>query len=514
MSAKPGKRGAVSQKIVGPIVAERLHPHTLKFVPIGDENIVIDTRPEELVTWQRLDIMAKYIYARHRDLQLDCDWAFRLYDKHLLAFNQYREGKGDEKNGLDEFVHTFHGILDSIRARGFDEELSLIPLGRGKVIIDGSHRVAACLLYDHKVTGLQVDVGAREYDYRFFKERGLASNWRDAMALEYSRLKPDMRVVLQYPSAMGRSNDVVQMLQASGSIAFEKEIILESRGQLNLVRTVYRGSDWLGDARNGYAGARKKADACFSRNGPLRAYFYEPKDHSALPKLKHRLRDLYRIGNHSIHISDTSSETIRMAQSFLNTNSIHFLNNAIPAQYTWFNHLFTRYRERIQENGRSQEMFCIDGSAVLAAYGIREARDIDFLVGGEGEPVDLEPGIGCHNNEASHYNHSLDEIIFDPENHFYFEGVKFASLRRVMQMKENRGEDKDLADQTLIKQSVPSLGFSSRILPLNVRVPNYTKLYWRMRIREALPSPVLRILRSGKRILVALIGSARGLKGG
>jgi len=39
-----------------------------------------------------------------------------------------------------------------------------------------------------------------------------------------------------------------------------------------------------------------------------------------------------------------------------------------------------------------------------------------------------------------------DEIIYNPPNHFYYRGIKFASLEMVKQMKSKRGEEKDISD--------------------------------------------------------------------
>ena len=43
-----------------------------------------------------------------------------------------------------------------------------------------------------------------------------------------------------------------------------------------------------------------------------------------------------------------------------------------------------------------------------------------------------------------------DNLLYDPNNYFYFNGHKFLSLRNIKEMKENRNEEKDTKDNNLI----------------------------------------------------------------
>jgi hypothetical protein len=44
----------------------------------------------------------------------------------------------------------------------------------------------------------------------------------------------------------------------------------------------------------------------------------------------------------------------------------------------------------------------------------------------------------------------LDNILFNPDNYFYFQGVKFLSINLLKKMKTNRNETKDVKDIKLI----------------------------------------------------------------
>jgi hypothetical protein len=134
-----------------------------------------------------------------------------------------------------------------------------------------------------------------------------------------------------------------------------------------------------------------------------------------------------------------------------NKNSIHHLNQSRPIVYEKFNRLRERYKSGILDNGLNPEHFCITGSAVLSAYGLREGADLDYLHHGSVVFNDPENLINSHNRYGvGLYDLPYDEIIFNPENHFYSGRLKFASLDIVKRLKIRRKENKDVTDVALI----------------------------------------------------------------
>lgn len=193
-------------------------------------------------------------------------------------------------------------------------------------------------------------------------------------------------------------------------------------------------------------------EPCFQNDGPVRIFVFEADNLSATKAAKERIRARYNIANHSVHINDTHEETVRLAGVLLNENSIHFLNHAEPRNFERFVRHFERYRNWLREQNHDPELFCIDGSAVLAAYGIREVQDLDVLHYGEVDFSAVLPEVNSHNEDAHHHVVSRDEIIFNPEHHFYLRGVKFASLQIIRALKARRDEPKDRVDVAGIDQ--------------------------------------------------------------
>jgi len=432
-----------------------INSHHAAFLPLDKPVIMEEVPADRLVTWMRFDLMAKYIYARHREAGISSRWAYDLYGSHEKAFNNYDEKDGSGKKGVQDFVDSFHRTLDSIKRHGFKSDETAVPVSTRNNLIDGAHRVAACLCYDRPVTLLRFNFEGWYYPYDFFRQRGLAEGYLDAMAYEYCKLKPNTHLVLLFPSAVGHDDDVRKILLTSSSIVYEKPVRLAGNGPLLLMTQVYKGENWLGDTRNQYAGAQQKASLCFKGDAPMRVFVIETDSPEKLKAIKDRIRDIYRISNHSVHINDTHEETLRVGQVLLNNNSIHFLNHARLQSFATFQKNYGLYRSLLDQPGVNKDNICLTASSVLALYGVRDARDIDYLHFKEALPA-AQGIVNSHNKEIKHYPIHRDEIIFNPENHFYFDGVKIASIDIIRRMKEQRGEAKDKKDLELIRAAIQS----------------------------------------------------------
>ena len=102
--------------------------------------------------------------------------------------------------------------------------------------------------------------------------------------------------------------------------------------------------------------------------------------------------------------------------------------------------------------------YCITGSSVLSVLGLREGKDLDYLH--RGPRIDGHPDIDSHNEYSKgRYTKTVDDIIYNPENHFYFNGLKYASLEVVKDLKEKRGEEKDEKDLELIEDFICNAQF-------------------------------------------------------
>ena len=125
--------------------------------------------PRELVNGYRFDVMAKYIYAQHREWNVESSWAYDLYSEHLHVMNNYHEDI-PKKNCIKDFIIAFDATLDSIKQKGFVGAQSCVAINKGKINCNGNHRIAACLLYDKDVVcRYHPGNGLRAASSEFFK---------------------------------------------------------------------------------------------------------------------------------------------------------------------------------------------------------------------------------------------------------------------------------------------------------------------------------------------------------
>ena len=166
--------------------------------------------------------------------------------------------------------------------------------------------------------------------------------------------------------------------------------------------------------------------------------------------MKNKCREIFNIGKNSLHISDYSNDTFRIASAILNDNSIHYLNHSVDIMSANLKEYLFKYYTAIKQN---TEDYCVTSSAVLDIYGIRESKDLDYLHYHDNELNIIK--ISPHKDKwLSYYGIHKQDIIYNPENYFYYNGIKFATLKCIKNMKLNRNESKDINDLELINKMI------------------------------------------------------------
>lgn len=487
-------REAPKEWISRPSVEKAINPHLTSLLHFDECHETTRAQARELLTPARLDVMAKYIYAVHRKSGSDSSWGAHVYREHLRVWNEFVEGDTSGKTSFDAYRRSFDDLLAGMARLGFDPNLGLIPVGSEGTIIDGAHRLAAALAYDCSVDIVKFGFLPPRYDYAYFRERGLAGEILDDMALQYCALDSRVRVAVVFPVAKGKDEQVSRILEESRSVVYTKLVSFSKSGRMNLIRLLYRNEPWVGDGVKLTSGLMHHVESRFIGVEPVRFVFMVGEDDLSNRDAKERVRGLFNLGNDPIHISDTYDQTMSIAESILNANSIHFLNNAKAASFKSFSSLLMSFQDWLDDADLERCRFCVDGSAVLAAYGLRDANDLDYLYLGEQEPTSPDPLIACHNSESAHYRVGLDELILNPRNHFYFYGLKFVALHRIKEMKVHRAEPKDVGDVYRIDTMQESVGLFGQLLKWYYTFPERwaTLRFQSLRaIKKMIPRPLL-----------------------
>ncbi|ASN05989.1 hypothetical protein [Virgibacillus necropolis] len=396
----------------------------------------LEFEPLTLIDHRRFDIMAKYIYGKFHENKFNSSWGYRLYEDHIWVFNKYDEDDDSGKKGIASFVNSFNRTLKSVKENGFDGTLSLLPINKDNVPIDGAHRLTAALLYNKKVKTIRLNASGVNYNHEFFKQKGLRTKWADAIAYEYCKLKKDTYVVLLFPKSLEKKQDVREVLSKHGSIYYEKDIKIVKEGPKNLMMQLYN---------NDYQDLSNVLSSFTNGVGTISVFVFETKNFEKLSRIHEELTRLYSNPVNSFYINETHNDTIRLTQMFLNENSIHFLNNAILGSFEKLRRNTNKYKQLLNDKTIDNECFCVISDSVLAAYGIRESLNLDFIHYGHNllEECSDSDCLRSYNNELLTFKKSVDDIIFNPENHFYYEGIKFATLKTVKNIKKKQRTFKD-----------------------------------------------------------------------
>jgi len=227
--------------------------------------------------------------------------------------------------------------------------------------------------------------------------------------------------------------EVKNIIQEYANIFYESTEELNSTGQLGLMKEIYFVEGWANEA-----GIKRKSDQCFRGEQQVTFLLIDAKDLETVKEMKAKIRSLFNVGNHSVHICDYHEDTIRIAKTVFNDNSIHFLNNRKNVSFP--NHT------KLMANMEPNDNQVITSSAVLSLYGLRDCRDLDLIY------YDKEPADSHNKFLKNHYQLSLDDIVNDPRCYLHYQGFKYASLDVIKKMKQIRGEVKDAQDLKLIGQ--------------------------------------------------------------
>src|SRR5699024_207101 len=229
---------------------------------------------------------------------------------------------------------------------------------------------------------------------------------------------------------------------------YRKDITLNRLRAHNILSEVYAGEPWLGTIKNNFSGVSKKLESCFDNFGPVRIIAFQSESLESVLKIKKDIRNLFNIDKHSVHITDTHEEAVKMARLIFNANGIHFLNKAQPNNFSSKYKKITTFKAFLNKHNSTPQNNILDGSMVLSVYGIREAADIDYL--SDDNIISNDKNISHHDSELQFYNNTKNALIFNPENYFYFKDIKFVSFDQTKKMKNTRAkknkENKDIND--------------------------------------------------------------------
>lgn len=341
----------------------RLDPYFKDYNKIDEssQHEIFYMEAQDLINKKRIDIIVKYYYIKARESGENMEFAQELYKKHIEAFSDgtFTEEGNKDKNSIERYIETFDKIIDSFKEKGFDEEVSLIPVGRDREILDGSHRVACAIYFNSKVKVIQFKGLGVDYGFGFFRQRVLDEFYLDFIAKEYVNLKKDVYAIFAWPR-VGKDENIEaieDVLNSDGcDIIYKKKLKFDREGLWNLVFNTYKEEHWIGYKGNGFKRGRWKLDSCYDEDGDLIVYILECDSLACLTSKKESLREYFGLGKASIHSADTHEEVVEVLDFLLDEDYDKLLYENFlkekEKKYDFKNHLKrkARYGYRITIN--------------------------------------------------------------------------------------------------------------------------------------------------------------------
>jgi hypothetical protein len=436
-----------------------IEPHFEKDI-VKDTYEVIKINANKLLTHKRFDLAFKLLYLEM--MNKNVKFAKEIYKEHIRAFSlgKFTEPGNENKNSVDRFIEEFHKTFEDIRTNGFDSSKTVIPLSKNGSIANGVHRVASALYLGKDIDCVEIESANHIYDYKFFYSRNVSVEMLDIAATKYIEYAKDIYVAFLWPTAKG--NDAAAE-SAIPNIVYRKEITLTTNGAHNLLSQIYYGEKWLGSIENDFKGSKGKLVECFKNFDPLRVIAFQANSLDEVIKIKDDVRAIFNVGKHSIHITDTKEEAIRVAKVAFNENSIHFLNHAKPNKYISTHKKIKKFKVFLEKNQLNSKDIVLDSGIVLSAYGLREASDIDYFLDDNKKLKYKDEEFEYHDDQLEYHDEEKLELIYNPKNYFYFKDLKFLAFKQLSRMKKNRNEEKDRNDYKMMEALMENNGFKKFI---------------------------------------------------
>lgn len=404
--------------------------------------------PIYLFTSNRLDLAFKLLYLD--SLNSEAKFFRDIYSEHIRAFSlgDYSEPGNGAKDSLKLFKSAFEQTFDDIRRNGFSESKSLVPLSKDGSIVNGAHRVASAIFLDVKVSCINIDIPPYQYDFDFFYKRNVRIYMLEAAVTKFVETSSNVYIAFIWPAATGEDEKIDGIIN---NVVYRKNIMLKSNGAHNLLSQLYKGEAWLGTAENNYKGCEPKLLECFKNEGPVRVIAFQAPSIQEVLEIKEKIRSIFNVGKHAIHITDTKEEAVQSAHLVFNENSVHFLNNGNPNKYLELHFLIDKFKKFLIDNSFHYNNTVLDSGMVMALYGLRRASDIDYFCADESDTMLGVEGIDEHSDELEFHKESKLELIYDPRFYFIFNQVKFISFDQLYRMKGNRMSIKDINDRAIME---------------------------------------------------------------
>ncbi len=467
------------------------------FYSVPENARIFKTSPRNFFSANRLDIIARYILIRQMELGWGIGWALEHYRDFLFASNpNFIDGDG-QKSSLTDYMSNFINLIQAAQNNNFDFGRVVIPFV-DDTIVDGAHRFSIALYYNLPVYFVEVEGPSQKMNWHGLRELGIRTAATEQLLQEYLHLNDNTYCAVFFGQPEKKLQKAREVILDTCDLIYEKTLLLSEVGCQNLMVLLYGHEPWWKNNK-----ATEFVELRLPKSCKATVIFFSPKNKQGSRPIKELVRSHFP-AEHCVHANDTHQETKWLADIFLSTGGIKYLNNAPLIKTKRFNDLFNAYVNALEIRSDKDE-FAIDSGAVLAAHGIRDCNDLDYISARKqiieiDQNLDLD--IANHNDEYSEKLNFLDMLIANPDFHFRWKGTKFLSLDTILFLKINRGAPKDIKDAQKIIALRPRLTWQEMIDTFKLKVitwkqntlPIHISIFLK-KLREILPNRLYLLLR-------------------
>jgi hypothetical protein len=420
-----------------------------------------------LINENRIDLIIGLEYVDFYENKYNTEFFINLYIEHKRAFNNLSEGNWSKtwdsdtgKKGKSDFLNCFNNLIDDIKV----SKTNKIPIpiyydNDNYWIKDGFHRASILFYYDFLINKdiilkpMPVNTWYYPTNIYFFKNKNYELKYCNYTMYNFLKnYHKDFHCIILFPNDKSLPKNLLNEIEKN--IIYDIDIPMnnfKNNFKNNFIQLLYYYEGWC---KNG--GYKGKANPCFNNSTNLKVYFIEKQKLNILVDLKKKIRGFYNKGKHSIHIPDTQEECNSLLD-LLNYNTLSFMDKtpSLYINFPNFNKLFEKLKQFCKENNIDTKKICITSSSVLSVYGIRDCGDMDLFIDKKYVDIFKKTPFDNHNKYTidKHYSKHFEDIIYNPDNHFYFQGIKFCNLSIILDYKKYRVKNKLYGQKSIEKDN-------------------------------------------------------------
>lgn len=389
----------MTRLIAGKELKERILASIVRDYSIADDvTYQIQTvKASDLIVPERAYFLAKFLYIHYHVNNIKSTFGEKLYAETIRAitFGHFSDKNTRGKNSLKEFLEKFNEVIDAQARDEFDFSKTLIPVNNRRMVIDGAHRTVASAYFDKRIPVVTID-SPRAFDIsaRALKRYGMSSRLIDMMMNTANQTVRNINTLLVMTDS-DIEKPASEMIGCYGQLFYAKRLKLTPNGNENIINQLKRFNDKIS----------------ISGVGKSKFLFLFLFAANANDVADRRLqKDISSLGAHNVYITSTHEESKILGDMLLNHNSLHLLNHANPKT---IEEALPMLREIVGPKDRSG---IVDFSATLALYNGEAVGQPAYIVNDK---------------------HALDDIIYNPKNHFSIDGIMLPAIHSKLPINGN-----------------------------------------------------------------------------